>query len=225
MGQNEYSSMLGKQKSLIQDEYYFKYIFKKTEKIIGSVFYILNSIKDNTSNDALIRTVKGHCLDTLSFVADSLAVPVDEASEAAELLSLKLVSLESQLRMLNAAAILSTEHLNVFVSEIDTALRSAKSYGWTTAVSKREIVEVPRRSSTAVGTVQKTAHTAEKTHEDRRSRILSVLKAQPGVSIKDIVDTVKDCSEKTIQRELNALIKDGLVRREGERRWSKYSVL
>ena len=30
------------------------------------------------------------------------------------------------------------------------------------------------------------------------------------------------CSEKTIQRELNILIERGLIRREGERRWSVY---
>lgn len=218
--------MLAKQKSLIQDEYYFKYIFKKTEKIVCAVFYILQHIKDFQGNKELVAEVKSHCTEILSFVADSLAVPVDSADEVAEVLSFKLVSLESQLRVLNAAGVLQTDHLQVFVAEIDSTLRSAKSYGWTTSVSK----PIGTHDASARAAVrkeeppQRTA-TVEKTHEDRRTRIVGVLKAQPGASIKDIVDTVKDCSEKTVQRELNALIKDGLVVREGERRWSKYRVL
>ena len=217
--------MLAKQKSLIQDEYYFKYIFKKTEKIICAVFYILQDIKDISRNEELLSKVKDHCLTTLTLVADSLSVHADEAGEAAEILSLKLVALESQLRVLNAAGILHPDHLQVFVTEIDSALRSAKSYGWTTTVSRPQLEVTPKRQTVRREEKSGTNVSAEKTHGDRRTRIMGVLKSQPGASIKDIVDTIKDCSEKTIQRELNALIKDGFVIREGERRWSKYNVL
>lgn len=226
MSQNEYRDMLAKQKSLIQDEYYFKYIFKKTEKIVCAVFYILQHIKDFERNKELVADVKVYCTEVLSFVADSLAVPVDSADEVAEVLSLKLVSLESQLRVLHAAGVLQTDHLQVFVAEIDSTLRSAKSYGWTTSVSKPLAShDAPARTAVRKEESSQRTATVEKTHEDRRTRIMGVLKAQPGASIKDIVDTVKDCSEKTVQRELNTLIKDGLVVREGERRWSKYRVL
>lgn len=218
--------MLAKQKSLIQDEYYFKYIFKKTEKIVCAVFYILQSIKDLKGSEQHVRLLREHCSETLMFVVDSLSVPTDSADEAAELLSFKLVTLESHLRVMHAAGLLNEDHLQVFVAEIDSALRSAKSYGWTTSVSKPTADEAPRRPQGRPHmSAVRTPAAVEKTHEDRRTRIMSVLKAQPGASIKDIVDTVKDCSEKTIQRELGALIKDGLVVREGERRWSKYRVL
>jgi predicted HTH transcriptional regulator len=42
------------------------------------------------------------------------------------------------------------------------------------------------------------------------------------VSIKDIRTAITGCSEKTIQRELANLISQGLIKREGERRWSVY---
>lgn len=58
--------------------------------------------------------------------------------------------------------------------------------------------------------------------EERLSRILEVIRKQKNASIKDISAIVKEYSEKTIQRELLALISRGLVRKVGERRWSVY---
>ncbi len=57
---------------------------------------------------------------------------------------------------------------------------------------------------------------------DRASVILDFVRKSDGVSIKDISRVVQGCSEKTIQRELGSLIEQGLIIREGERRWSTY---
>lgn len=58
----------------------------------------------------------------------------------------------------------------------------------------------------------------------RKEIILSVLAKRDGLSVKDFVDTIKDVSEKTIQRELLAMVASGTLRKEGERRWSKYFI-
>lgn len=61
--------------------------------------------------------------------------------------------------------------------------------------------------------------------EQRRSLILDIIKKSTGpVSIKDVVEKIKDCSEKTIQRELTDLLDTGLIKKTGERRWSKYFI-
>lgn len=57
---------------------------------------------------------------------------------------------------------------------------------------------------------------------DRQQMILEIIREVGETSIKDISDSVKGCSEKTIQRELNTLIYDGVLKKVGERRWSKY---
>ena len=59
---------------------------------------------------------------------------------------------------------------------------------------------------------------------NRRERIKTILEAKKEASIKDISDIITDVSEKTIQRELTAMIEDNIVKRHGERRWSKYSL-
>ncbi len=63
-----------------------------------------------------------------------------------------------------------------------------------------------------------------KGQESRSAAILDIVRKNNGVSIKYIASLVRDCSEKTIQRELTLLIERGLAVREGERRWSIYKA-
>jgi hypothetical protein len=58
----------------------------------------------------------------------------------------------------------------------------------------------------------------------RRDSIMNLLQDKPELSIKDITTVITDCSEKTIQRELVAMVNEGILKKEGERRWSKYSL-
>ena len=64
-----------------------------------------------------------------------------------------------------------------------------------------------------------------KDKNNRREIILSMLKSGVKLTIKDFAKNIKDCSEKTIQRELLALVSEGILKKEGERRWSKYFLI
>ena len=59
----------------------------------------------------------------------------------------------------------------------------------------------------------------------RQSIIISLLKRKKDIMIKDVSPLIDGCSEKTIQRELLAMVHLGILRKEGEKRWSKYSLL
>lgn len=58
--------------------------------------------------------------------------------------------------------------------------------------------------------------------DSRRSVIVDFLKGKDWTSIKDIADAVGGCSTKTIQRELSELVQKGILRKKGDRRWSRY---
>lgn len=58
--------------------------------------------------------------------------------------------------------------------------------------------------------------------DSRRGKILKLIKDSDEVTIKDISLHFPELSEKTIQRELVALIEGGILKKEGERRWSRY---
>ena len=71
--------------------------------------------------------------------------------------------------------------------------------------------------------------------KQRRDNILNIVKViEGGAAIKDIKDKVAgtpdqypflvSCGEKTLQRELVAMVKDGILSKKGEKRWSRYSV-
>ncbi len=58
----------------------------------------------------------------------------------------------------------------------------------------------------------------------RRMLVLDFVAKRAPVHIKDIALEITDCSEKTIQRELVSLVNDGVLKREGSKRWTLYSV-
>lgn len=62
----------------------------------------------------------------------------------------------------------------------------------------------------------------------RRDQIITIIKqkgdGKGSVNIKDITDKIRDCSEKTIQRELISMVESGVLKKTGERRWSTYSL-
>ncbi|MEK7091360.1 MAG: hypothetical protein AAB900_00010 [Patescibacteria group bacterium] len=57
---------------------------------------------------------------------------------------------------------------------------------------------------------------------NRKKNILDFVTGKGWTSIKDIAAVVTDCSEKTIQRELLELVAKGRLKKQGERRWSRY---
>ena len=58
----------------------------------------------------------------------------------------------------------------------------------------------------------------------RYETIINLLKKTREITVKDVSSIISDCSEKTIQRELLNLVDKGVLKKEGERRWSKYSL-
>lgn len=81
------------------------------------------------------------------------------------------------------------------------------------------------------GHIKDNARTAKPTPENgggnssRRDSILAVLRSKGPSYIKDISLVVRDVSEKTIQRELAALVAGGQVLRKGDRRWTTYELV
>jgi hypothetical protein len=58
----------------------------------------------------------------------------------------------------------------------------------------------------------------------RQTVILDLLKRQKEIMIKDVSPLISGVSEKTIQRELLNMVKSGVLKKEGEKRWSRYSL-
>lgn len=218
-------------KRLVQDEEYYRYIFKKTEKIVSVVFYILYNMPTDSRTQSHIEDIQHAARQVHDAVLQSLETRQYAAEDAVRVTALALISLESKLRVAHISGMVTTEIMNVIAAEIDAVLRGMNKYikpnqGFDTGESERALQFAP------VANRQKTASLKQRPREaksenpiDRRERIKTVLEAKGTASIKDIANIITDCSEKTIQRELNDMIEDNLVKRQGERRWSVYSIV
>lgn len=60
---------------------------------------------------------------------------------------------------------------------------------------------------------------------DRKNVILRLAKERGNINVKDVAVLIPGLSEKTIQRELVTLVKNNVLKKEGEKRWSRYSLV
>ncbi|MBI5134507.1 MAG: hypothetical protein HZA81_03965 [Candidatus Taylorbacteria bacterium] len=60
--------------------------------------------------------------------------------------------------------------------------------------------------------------------DGRQAIIVKLLSKRSGLNVNDFVESIKGVSVKTIQRELLAMVAAGTLKKEGERRWSTYSL-
>lgn len=58
----------------------------------------------------------------------------------------------------------------------------------------------------------------------RQNIIIALLKRKKEIMIKDVSPLIGGCSEKTIQRELSTMVQAGILRKIGEKRWSRYTL-
>ena len=232
-------------KRLAQDTNYYNNVFKKTEKVVSVIFYILSQIPEpDLIKDELSR-IKDKALRTHEQALETLRLPSYAATLGVEQLQFALVTLESELRIIEAAHILPADIILLIIEQIDSVQRQLQNHyrvdsfhelseSTTAIITSTPAAPKPaskptqprqRRVSIPGNDISSDAYFVHSQLTDRAERIRTVLEAKPEASIKDIAEIITDVSEKTIQRELNSLIEKGQVRREGERRWSRYSAV
>jgi hypothetical protein len=86
---------------------------------------------------------------------------------------------------------------------------------------KKDVVYNQKKSFIAPQN-QKTITETSNVKEARINKIIGIIKDKKKVSMKDIATRITHCTEKTLQRDLATLIKQGRVEKQGEKRWSYY---
>jgi hypothetical protein len=229
-------------------EEYLIYIFKKTEKITAALYLISGLLKDEEPIKWELRD-RGIDLLSSSFTASS-SVPGDKNiviqslfTAALETLSLLNVARVSNLVSEMNHRLLAREIDNIVSMLKDRLAQSAENAGYVLSESffktpdlfstgfkpDTRIVKGNEQSSRmpespAEERYSKGQGNLKQKKSNRQEMILNVLKNGSNLSVKDFTKVIKDVSEKTIQRELLFLVEKGLVRKEGKRRWSRYSL-
>jgi hypothetical protein len=206
---------------------YYNNVYKKTERISCAVFLITE--KSNGQNSDLVRDAQQLSLNTLLSVIRFLSTDHTPGVLAESIRN--LASLRSLLLLLAAVRVTRQDFAEVIIREIDSAIQSLYTYYRDEApealfsVGEHDMVSPKEERRRAPSRSLAPTTQAPASSVSRRDTILSIIRTKGSVSIKDISDVVTDCSEKTIQRELMDMIKDNIVIKEGERRWSKYKLV
>ena len=202
------------------------FIYKKAERLAKAIHLITPAFAESASLKNRIDAI------ALGLV-DAAIAPLGASRTA---LSRELLALSSVLSIARTGGLLSSMNAEIITREAHILLQEVATY----EEPRLSLDEAPTLSDIAKnvishGTLQNTHTTAHKGHikdvgnisdsiKDRREAVLSVIKNKKRASIKDISTLIRGVSEKTIQRELSALIVAGIVLKQGERRWSTYSL-
>lgn len=231
-------------KRLAANNEYYSNVFKKTEKAVSVVFYVMSHIERNEQTDFHLKTMSEKAMQVHEAALATLSLYEYEAKGKIFPFQQSLVALEGTLRIANAARVINDDVLALLLAEVDLVQRYLRNHfvgaipltlqGLEAAANTPPATKIkstyvrsesrPNRSAIPKGDISTDAHLVYSQLVDRAARIKTVLEAKPEATIKDIAEVITDVSEKTIQRELNSLIEKGQVIRQGERRWSKYSV-
>ncbi len=219
---------------------YYGSIYKKTEKIVCAVFAVTDISKEKDNISDIVIDTRRTAKESLMLVVDFMSFGTSHFEDVAR----ALLTLRSLLHVLSTLRAVRGELVDVVAREIDGVIVNLSSYqkeiaGESVLDSNEqpvfvEVATAQRKQSAFLGAtiarpVARPRSTegvvSNTTSVGRRERILDIMRTRGVVSIKDISDIITDCSEKTIQRDLMDMIKDNVIQKEGERRWSKYSIV
>mgnify|MGYP001566944250 CR=1 FL=1 len=215
------------------------FIYKKAERLAKVVHLITPAFAESPA-------LRGRIDSIVTGLIDAAILPPGAARTA---LSRELLTLSSVLSIARTGSLLSAMNAELITREAQLLLQEVAAYEeprlfledspTLSGLAKKVISYEPPEHARA--RVAKPARPARNTPsssqghikdiasanaiKDRREAIVSVIKDKKNASIKDISTHIRNISEKTIQRELLTLISLGILAKQGERRWSTYSLV
>ena len=206
------------------------FIYKKAERLAKAVHLITPAFEGSMSLRNRVDSV------AIGLV-DAAILPLSLARPA---LYRELLALSSVLAIARTGGILSTMNAEIIEREARTLLQEVAGYEEPrlhleetpslAALAKNANLPLAPAPSRAVGERGATSEKnikdiSDNSIKDRKGAVMDIIRDKGKVGIKDISALIRGVSEKTIQRELSALVAAGVVKKEGERRWSTYSLI
>ena len=208
------------------------YIYKKAERLAKAIHMVAPAFTGSPALRDRIANI------SVCLVDGAVCTP----NQAREVLARELLALSSILSIASSAGILSPMNADIIAREAKQLLEEVAGYEDPhLALEETPRFENALRSAGKGKVVKKAAPApvapvsfkgqdkgqtkAPASNGNRREAIISVLRSKGPSFIKDISTVVRDVSEKTIQRELQSLVLEGKVSKEGDRRWTTYRLV
>ncbi len=212
------------------------FIYKKAERLAKAIHLIAPAFVESLSlrnridaialglvDAAILPSSTARMKISRELLALSSVLAIARTSGFLSLMNVELIAHEARVLLQEVAAY---EEPLILLDEVPTLSALAKQ-----VPAQRDRISVIRQPQSSInhstshkGHIKDIKSLLDNNIKDRREAVLSVIRDKKTASIKDISMLIRGVSEKTIQRELLALISSGLVEKKGERRWSTYSL-
>jgi hypothetical protein len=229
----------------------FAYLYRKTEKISTAIYAITNFF---SSNEPIKWQLRSRVIRLLYEVMAISTTSMSSRPALIRKISSELFQVHSLFNIAFKSGFISNMNYSIINSELENIINFFSEYDDSQLSMDSKLfeekyfkVDVPKRQETSKDiSLKDYTYKPEESVKDikdmykrqnnnvlykkrgdnkeRRDKILEILKNNNNVSVKDISKEITDCSEKTLQRELLAMVDEGLITKEGERRWSRYSL-
>jgi hypothetical protein len=213
-------------------------LYRRVERLCAALYLLTRHISEDEPLRLEIRSESIGLLEKVLRMRDEMRVSESRPVEAFEVSVRRLISL---VRILTAAGRISFQNADVVIGALDEltvfVISSKRSNLSETVVIEREDIvgdASPLRDQKYLKDVRDTRRsikdspdktdTLDTSASSRAQGIVSILRGTGALGIKEIAARLPDYSEKMIQRELAALVKNGQVKKEGFKRWSKYAL-
>jgi len=230
------------------DTLYSTFFRKKAEKVVSAIYFITNHFSEDEILKWQLRKKGVQLLsDTLSFNKNQITFREEKLFQIKN----SIMETLSYLEIAVAVKIISEMNFNIFKRELSFLLSLVENN--LQKLDEADALELngayfrikekqfnPKKKRATEDFIKdislykghskqdkghkKTALANTERKIDRRNIITKLLSKGQKLTVKDISKMIRDCGEKTIQRELQAMLTDGLLTKTGERRWSRYSL-
>ena len=217
------------------------YIYKKTERLAKAIHLITPAFRNspalhNKIDAIAVALIDGAVLPPASartalsreLLALSSLLSLARAGSLISPMNAELISREAQILLGEVA---DYEEPRLFMEEAPSLAELFKNSAhlrtnrtFVGALKDQETQEVSKGHPNSLIKGQ-TKDKGSRPSSGRRDAILQVLQKKGPSYIKDISTVIREVSEKTIQRELSALVREGRIQKRGERRWTTYALI
>ncbi len=233
--------------TLFEKDPNFVFVYKKTEKLATAVYMVTGLFSDNEPMKWSLRRKVSELMSfnlTYKDIAGSSQIDFNHSVQT------RVLEIVSLLDISERAGLISTMNFSILKQEFSGLLDTFNSFEKALKDLPQETLSktffdtqlqspISSSGSTNVPAALQGSLKVNQSHlkdntsasssdnqkrSSRQNIILNMLKKKKEVTIKDITEVIKNCSEKTIQRELISFIAAGVLKKTGERRWSKYSL-
>ncbi len=220
------------------------YLLKRWHKISTAIFIISQLIKDS---DQIKWNIRNRTLDIMSFMYEISDTRNGHKHTLVDSCLKEIEILVSELTLAVHTGLVGKMNYGIVFEEIEKFIKEISEFRDKDAVLsplQKEFMQIEapviskpvsdvllkgpqlsNKNSKGQSKGQIVAdNLGDKARQDRRKAILEVLKNKTNLGIKDFVVAIKGYSQKTIQRELTAMVEEGVLYKTGDRRWSTYSL-